>query len=75
MWSYTHTPVGNLILFTHTNCNFIIDFPGYMAKAKILKPFKQRSVAWFSTVVFLPSILHDFAAEISKQLNENICLI
>lgn len=70
-----YTPVCNLILFTHTNCNFIRDFPSYMTKAKVLKPFKKRSVAWFSKAVILPSIPHSFAAEISKQLDENVCPI
>lgn len=37
-----YTPVCNLILFTHTNCNFIRDFPSYMTKAKVLKTFKKE---------------------------------
>jgi len=43
-----------------------------MTKAKVLKPFKKRSVTCFSKAVILPSILHGFAAEISKQLDENV---
>lgn len=70
-----YTPVCNLILFTHTNCHFIRDFPSNMTKAKVLKPFKKRIVAWFSKVVILPSILYSFAAEIWKKLDEKVCPI
>lgn len=73
--SREHTPVRNLIFLTHTNCNFIRNFPRYMTRAKALKPFKKRSVAWHSTVAILPSVLYSMVAEILKQLDKHICPI